>query len=67
MVYNAAGKALSISDADDLASFMMKYMNSEQRVRLMAERPALYARLFPQVSEETIISCVRAQMTADKE
>jgi hypothetical protein len=65
MFHNSASN-LSISDSADFAAFMLQLMTTDQRAKMMAERPALYARLFPGVDADVIISQVRAQISSDR-
>lgn len=67
MIRNSQGKTLGIQDAETLAGFLLYHMNAELRVKLMAEHPTVYARVFPEVSEERILDIVRGQIRDDRE
>ena len=67
MIRNSKGRAMGIADAETLAGFLLQHMNAELRHKLMAEHPAVYARVFPEVSEETILEMVRNQIRESRE
>jgi hypothetical protein len=67
MIYTSNGKALNTGDADSMTAFFLLHMTQEQRFLLMAEQPALYARVFPEVREETILARVLRKIQADKD
>jgi len=48
----------TIQDNDELAAWFLYHMTMQQRHRLIAERPVLYARAFPSVETETITEIV---------
>lgn len=54
---------LSIGAAEELAEWFLARMGQDQRGRLMAERPQLYAEIFPDVSREIIVRHVSDAMT----
>lgn len=62
MIRNSKGRALGIADAETLAGFLLHHMDAELRLKLMAEHPTVYARVFPEVSEERILEIVRGQI-----
>jgi hypothetical protein len=51
---------LSIGDAEELATWFLHKMGTELRARLMAERPVLYARVYPSVNPDAIMRNVTA-------
>jgi hypothetical protein len=63
--HDAVGN-LGFNETEDLARFLVHHMTMEQRGRLMAERPVIYARLFPTVTPETISFKVDAAIHADR-
>ncbi len=46
---------LGIGAAEELAEWFLARMNQDQRGRLMAERPQLYAEVFPDVDRAIIV------------
>ena len=54
----------SIRDMEEVAEWLLYHMSMEQRGALMAERPLLYARLFPGVSAEAILDVVSSGIQA---
>lgn len=48
MIRNSNGSPLGIQDAETLAGFLLYHMDPELRVKLMAEHPTVYARVFPE-------------------
>ena len=57
---------LGIRDTEDLAEFLLYHLSAELRRKLMAERPVLYARIFPQVTPETLAFRVSEAIHADQ-
>lgn len=57
---------LGIRDAEVLAEWFLYHMGPEQRGKLMAEHPLIYARLFPSVPDTTIIGCVQRQILEER-
>lgn len=51
---------LGIRDTEDLAEYLLHYLSMPLRLKLMAERPLLYSRLYPEVDAETIAFTVSA-------
>jgi hypothetical protein len=47
-----------MADAEELAEWFIRCMTMEQRHKLMAERPVLYARAFPSVKPGEILTRV---------
>ncbi len=52
----------SFQDMEDVTAFFVRHMTMDQRERLMAERPLVYARLFPGASREVILRAVISSM-----
>lgn len=65
---SAAGDVsnLGIHDTEDLAAWFLYHMPGEQRGRLIAERPKIYAKLCPTVTPERIAEIVREHIEADR-
>lgn len=53
---------MSISDAEELALWFKHVMTADQRATLMAERPLLYARIFPEVNKAELLRMVRESL-----
>jgi hypothetical protein len=66
MIYSSDGTPMSISDAEELAAWLIRHMSMEQRVKLMGERPLLYARTFPGVPGFVITKRVQNGLRAQQ-
>lgn len=53
---------LSIGDAETLAAWFLYHMDMDLRHRLMASLPTVYARVYPGVDPDAIMSAVRAEI-----
>jgi hypothetical protein len=58
---------ISIADAEETALWFIKHMSMQQRRALMAERPLLYARLFPRAASGPILASVRFELNQLRE
>lgn len=58
---------LGIRDTEVLAEFLLHHMGMETRRKLIGELPALYARLYPSVSEDIITEIVKQHIEEDRE
>lgn len=63
MIRNSRGEALGFQDQEDLAAFFLHHMTMPQRIKLMTERPLLYARTFTEVAPATISAKVFDALT----
>jgi hypothetical protein len=54
---------LTQHELEELAEFFMYEMSMAQRERLMAEKPVLYRKLYPDASTEAILRRVRKAIT----
>jgi hypothetical protein len=57
---------LGTRDTEDLAEFLLYHLSMELRGKLMAERPVLYSRLFPNVAPETLSFRVSERIHAEQ-
>jgi hypothetical protein len=64
MIRNAKGEALGIGEAEDFTAWMLGKLTPELRRELMAERPQLYAALFPEVDQAIILAAVQRKLAA---
>lgn len=58
---------MGIGDAEELAIWFINHMTSEQRRKLMGERPVLYMRLYPDLSVNVIVEHVTDAINAEKQ
>lgn len=56
---NSRGETIGIREAEEMAEWLVYHMTMEQRRKLMAERPVLYAHWFPEASAIAITDRVR--------
>jgi hypothetical protein len=45
---------LGIRDTEDLAEWFVYHLSMEQRAKLMAERPVIYARMYPHTRDAVV-------------
>lgn len=62
---NAVGR-LGIRDTEELAEWLLYHITMQQRRRLMAERPALYARMYPVVKTDVLAQLVSDGINNDR-
>lgn len=48
-------RRIHTGEMEDLIRWFLAHMPAEQRVKLMAERPATYKMLYPDVKDESIL------------
>lgn len=58
---------LTTKELQDLVRFFTYTMGMDQRGKLMAEMPLVYAKLYPDVDPEIIVQKVRYQMMNKEE
>jgi hypothetical protein len=54
--------SVSFGDTQELAEWFLRRMSMPERYKLMAEKPLLYARLFPEVKAATILDKVAEEL-----
>lgn len=60
-------EALSRPQMADLLRFFLLHMDQADRIRLMAEHPIEYARLYPEVDTEILLKKVRFRIAYDRD
>jgi hypothetical protein len=53
---------LDVGDGEEIIAFFRRHMTMPQRRLLMAERPLLYARMFPATARVSIVNQVRFEL-----
>jgi hypothetical protein len=63
MIRNAHGRPLGIGEAEDFTAWMLGKLTPELRRELMADRPQLYAALYPEVDPAVILAAVDRKLS----
>ena len=58
---------VGIHDAEVALDFLLHHMRGDTRMRMMAEHPTIYSKLFPSVSTDRITEKVREAIERTRE